>query len=63
MGRIGMGEIVVIAIVIVFLFGAKKLPELGSAIGKFLKEFKKASREVDESIKEVNQDSEDAKKP
>lgn len=45
MGRIGMPEIIIIALVIVLLFGAKKLPEIASAIGKALKEFRSASKD------------------
>ena len=44
MGQIGMPEIIVIALVILILFGAKRLPEIGSALGKAIREFKKASR-------------------
>lgn len=36
----GMGEMIVIALILVLLFGAKKLPELGGAIGKSIKSFK-----------------------
>ena len=45
MGRIGMGEIVVVLLVVLLLFGAKRLPEIGSAIGKAIREFKKAGKE------------------
>ncbi len=45
MGRIGMPELILIALVIVLLFGAKKLPEIASAIGKALKEFRSASKD------------------
>lgn len=38
-------EIVVIGVVIVLLFGTKRLPELGSGMGKAISEFKKAYRE------------------
>ena len=45
MGRIGLPELLVIFAVILLLFGTKRLPEIGSAIGKAIKEFKKASRD------------------
>ena len=38
-------EIVVIGVVVVLLFGTKRLPELGSGMGKAISEFKKAYRE------------------
>ena len=46
---LGMQELLVILIVVLFIFGAKRLPEIGSAFGKSLREFKKATkREKDE---------------
>ena len=46
---LGMQELLVIFIVVFFIFGAKRLPEIGSAFGKSLREFKKATkREKDE---------------
>ena len=51
MGRIGLPEIIVIFLIIVILFGAKKLPEIGSALGKALREFRKAGKEIDNDLK------------
>jgi sec-independent protein translocase protein TatA len=45
MGRIGFAEILVIAVVILLLFGAKDLPKIGKSIGEALKEFKKAFKD------------------
>ena len=47
MGRIGMPELILIALVVVLLFGTKRLPEIGSSIGKAIKEFRKATKEID----------------
>lgn len=41
---IGTTEIIIIAIVLLILFGGKKLPELGKGIGDAIKEFKKATK-------------------
>ena len=62
MGRIGMGEVLFIALVVVILFGAKKLPEIGEALGKAIREFKKASKEVEGSISEISKDHGQEKK-
>jgi sec-independent protein translocase protein TatA len=43
MGRIGLTEIILILLVIVLLFGGRKIPELMKGIGQGMKEFKKAS--------------------
>lgn len=45
---LGMQELVIILIIILVLFGAAKLPELATAIGKAIKNFKKATSEPDE---------------
>ena len=43
----GAPEIGIIAAVIILLFGARKLPELAGAVGKSIKEFRKAADEAD----------------
>ncbi len=47
----GTGEIIIIALIILLLFGAKKIPEMAKGIGKGIKEFKKGINEVEEEIK------------
>ncbi|NMC38639.1 MAG: twin-arginine translocase TatA/TatE family subunit [Bacteroidales bacterium] len=44
MGKIGLTEIILILLVIVLLFGGRKIPELMKGIGQGMKEFKKASK-------------------
>ena len=56
MGRIGLPEIILILLVFIILFGAKKLPEIGSALGKAIREFKKAGQEVENNIKDAVED-------
>jgi len=56
MFKFGMGELVVILLIILLLFGASKLPEIARALGKSIKEFKKAGREVKSDIEEVAKD-------
>lgn len=48
---IGTSELLIIFVVLLFLFGAKKLPELARGMGKSIKEFKKATSEIEEDIK------------
>jgi sec-independent protein translocase protein TatA len=43
MGNIGMTEILLVLLVVVLLFGGRKIPELMKGIGQGMKEFKKAS--------------------
>lgn len=44
----GGQELIVILVIILLLFGAKKLPELAGSMGKSIKEFKKASAELED---------------
>ena len=45
---LGMPELVIILVIIVIIFGAGKLPEIGSSVGRAIKNFKKATTEPDE---------------
>ncbi|NOY64654.1 MAG: twin-arginine translocase TatA/TatE family subunit [Nitrospirae bacterium] len=45
---LGMPELIIIFLIVVVLFGASRLPELGKGIGQAIKNFKKATSEPDE---------------
>jgi len=45
---IGMPELIIILVIILIIFGAGKLPEIGKGIGQGIKNFKKATKEPDE---------------
>lgn len=47
MGNIGFPEMMLIAVIVLLVFGAKRLPEIGSSIGKGIREFKKSISEID----------------
>ena len=49
-GSIGMTELIIIFTIILLIFGGKKLPELAKGLGKGIREFKKATREVQQEI-------------
>jgi len=54
---LGMPELVIILVIIVIIFGAGKLPEIGSGIGKGIKNFKKATTDEDkEKLEEKKED-------
>jgi sec-independent protein translocase protein TatA len=57
---IGMPELIIILIIILIIFGAGKLPEIGSGIGRGIKNFKKASEEPPEEIASPKEDSDSA---
>jgi sec-independent protein translocase protein TatA len=55
-GNLGAGEIILILLVILILFGAKKIPELAKGLGKGMSEFKKGLREVEDEIKSTDKE-------
>ena len=54
---LGMPELVIILVIIVIIFGAGKLPEIGSGLGKGIKNFKKATK--DEEKEKIAENKED----
>ena len=54
LGVIGPWQIVIIARVILLLFGGKKIPELMKGLGKGVKSFKEGINEIDDQIKEID---------
>ena len=51
LGNLGTGEIIIIAIIVLLLFGGKKIPELMKAIGKGVKNFKDGVKGLEDDIK------------
>ncbi len=50
--NIGIPELLIILVVVLLVFGAKRLPEMGSAMGKGIREFKRGIKDVTKSIDE-----------
>ena len=50
LGNLGMPEILLIMVIALLVFGAKRLPEIGNSLGKGIREFKKSMREVTDDI-------------
>lgn len=60
---LGIWELVLILLIVVLIFGANKLPEVGSGIGKAIRNFKKATGEPEEiDVTPQKQSVEDKKK-
>ena len=55
-GNLGAGEIILIVLVVLLLFGAKKIPELARGLGKGMSEFKKGLKDVEKEIKDTGDD-------
>lgn len=50
-GTFGPGEMILVFVVVLLLFGAKRLPEIGSSLGKGIREFKSSVREIQSSVR------------
>lgn len=62
-GNLGTGEVLIIALIVLLLFGGKKIPELMRGLGKGVKSFKDGMSDVEKEIKDVdNQISSNDKK-
>jgi len=53
---LGMPELIIILVIIVIIFGAGKLPEIGSGIGKGIKNFKSATSNEEEAAKKIDEE-------
>ncbi len=62
MGNIGLGEILILVLVVLILFGPNKLPELGKSLGKAVGEFRKGIKEGLED-KDTSSKSDSTSKP
>ena len=58
---VGMWEVIIIALVILLIFGGKKIPELMKGLGKGVKNFKEGMKEVEDDVKEIKKDIESDK--
>ena len=56
-GNLGFGEIMMILVIVLVLFGAKRVPEIGASIGKGIREFKKNISDADRQIREPLRES------
>lgn len=61
LGIVGPWEIVIIALIVLLLFGGKKIPELMKGLGKGVKSFKDGLNEVENDIKDVDSTLKDDK--
>lgn len=56
MAFVGGWEFIIIALIVLLLFGGKKIPELMKGLGKGVKSFKDGMKEVEEDVKEIKKD-------
>lgn len=60
MGFLGGQELLIILAIVLILFGAKKIPELASGLGKGIREFRNASNEIKNEIDHVAEEKSEA---
>lgn len=53
-GRLGMGELLIILVIVLVVFGPKKLPEIGKSLGDAIRQFKGAAEDSKPEKKEEN---------
>lgn len=58
LGNLGTGELIIIALVVLLLFGGKKIPELMRSLGRGVKSFKDGVNEVEAELKKDIEDTE-----
>ncbi len=55
MPNLGAPELIIILVIVVLIFGAGKLPEVGGALGKGIREFREATREIEGAKEDVEE--------
>lgn len=61
-GNLGTGEILLILLIVLIFFGAKKIPDLAQGLGKGVREFRKAMRDVQDEIEKPDNSTPSEKK-
>ncbi len=61
-GRIGVPELLLILVVVLLIFGPKRLPEIGKSIGRGLREFRSASKDFQRSLDDDDSEEEEQEK-
>lgn len=59
---LGMNELLIIFLIVLLLFGASRIPEVARAMGKGIRDFKRATREIEDDINLKDTDPSDSKK-
>ena len=57
LGNLGPMELFIILVIVLVIFGAKRVPEIGASFGKGIREFKRSLSDVDRSIKEPEREA------
>jgi sec-independent protein translocase protein TatA len=55
-GNLGFSEIMILLVVVLLVFGARRLPEIGQSLGKGIREFKRSISDAGESVNSITDD-------
>ena len=61
LGNLGFGEIMIILLVVLVVFGAKRMPEIGASFGKGIREFKRSISGVSDEVNNLPDNSQSAR--
>jgi len=61
-GPLGGSEVIIILIIVLIIFGPSKLPQMGQALGKAIREFKKAGQELRSGVTDLGEEKDDKEK-
>lgn len=56
LGKVGPTELILVLLIVLIIFGVGKLPEIGGALGKAIRDFRKAQKEIDDTVEGVKKD-------
>lgn len=56
MGNLGFSEIMILLVVVLLVFGAKRLPEIGASMGKGIREFKRSLSDASDAVTQLPED-------
>jgi sec-independent protein translocase protein TatA len=63
LGNLGFGELLMVLVIVLVLFGARRVPEIGASIGKGIREFKRNISDVDRQIREPEREHRIGERP
>ncbi len=61
MGSVGLPELLVVLVIVIIIFGVGRLPEVGGALGRGIREFRKATQEEEEGAERKSKSEEERK--
>ncbi len=61
MGSVGLPELLIVLVIVIIVFGVGRLPEVGGALGRGIREFRKATQEEEKGVERKSKSEEERK--